>query len=313
MTASSPWDPGEGPTRAIHDQAIHAAFEAVLTVDERHRIVMINQAALRMFRCEEADVLGSDVSRFIPPRLRQAHGEHLRRFQASGVLESPMGRRGQAFGVRSDGEEFPLEASVARADVPTPQGVRRYFTAVLRDLSELHKLENELEMLNARVRGILALAPLAVWITDNDRVVFANRSCAELLGVSTTEELIGQSIFDLLLPQSHESVRHLITRTRAGDAVVSRIRERIRRRDGSIREVEIAAAELPDHGRTVLQMVITDLTDRERAHADLARSHRQVRRLTQSLANVREEERRRLARELHDELGQHLTALKLDL
>ncbi len=75
----------------------------------------------------------------------------------------------------------------------------------------------------------------------------------------------------------------------------------------------IATIALPDHGSSVLQMAIVDMTQ------PLAQAHEQslhrleLRRLATSVVEAREEERRRISPELHDELGQRLTALKLAL
>jgi len=303
------YGPFDTPLAAI----LHAAREAVVTVDEQQRIVMINPAAQRMFGCSAGEVLGQPMSRFIPQHLRAAHAEHVRHFDSSGATELRMDERRTVTALRANGEEFPAEASISRVDVPGPAGPRHYFTALLRDLSIEHGLRDEVATVKQRFRTIFEMAPAAAWITEDDRIVFANHACASLFGTADHESLQGKSIYDFLPHEAHEPIQERMLQALAGNAGVPRVHGRIARQDGSVREVEIAVAALPDHGHTTVQMVLIDITQRRQEALELERSRLELRQLSASLVEAREEERRRIARELHDELGQRLSALKMEL
>src|ERR1700681_3398017 len=86
------------------------------------------------------------------------------------------------------------------------------------------------------------------------------------------------------------------------------------RKDGSRLHVSAAGFPVAVPGRQIAAFAIyRDITGRKRAEEELQRSFRQLRELTARLQSVREEERARVAREIHDELGQALTAIKIDL
>ena len=90
---------------------------------------------------------------------------------------------------------------------------------------------------------------------------------------------------------------------------------RFRRADGTFADVVIRGHVLRDTSGRAVRMVggMSDVTARKQAEQKLAQSHRQLRALSARLETLREEERTRIAREIHDELGQMLTALKMDL
>ncbi|WP_300648274.1 PAS domain S-box protein [Hydrogenophaga sp.] len=312
MTSSaSPFVP---PTVDVlaEQRLAHAALEAVITVDHEQRIVMINPAGLGMFGLSSEQALGMALERLIPDRLRAAHGHHVRQFCDSGQIERPMGKRGQVVGLRSNGEEFPVEAAIFKSEVVQPSGTQTYYTVLLRDTSELSRMSGVIDRLNQRLRAMFERAPVAIWITEQERVVFANRACAQLVGLDHPEQLVGRSIFDLLAPDAHDPVRNQL-QALDQDEGVAVVQGSIRRANGSLREVELVVATLPDHERSFVQMVINDITQRAREKKDLLRSRRTLRELSASMVEAREEERRRIARELHDELGQRLTALKLEM
>jgi len=290
-----------------------AAYEAVVVVDQQQRIVALNPAAQRMFQCTSPAALGQPLSNLIPQSLRVAHDCHVQQFDTSGVIERMMGQRNAITGLRSDGEEFPAEATISRIELAVDGQPRPFFVALLRDLSQERELHEEVAALTRRFRTVLDMAPVAMWISEGDHVAFANRAAFELFGVRQGEGLLGRSIYTLLHPESHEKLRTQISLAIAGEAAAPVVSGAIARLDGELREVEIASAALPDHGRTVVQMVITDITQRQRQVREQTRHREELRHLSANVVEAREEERRRIARELHDELGQRLTALKMEL
>ena len=119
---------------------VNSAMDGIVTVDDERRIVLFNAAAERMFRCEAGEALGSRIDRFVPDRFRDAHARHMEAFSATGESARAMGRFGAVSGVRADGEEFPLEASIAHVEVHG----KRLFTVTCRDVSERRALEAQL-------------------------------------------------------------------------------------------------------------------------------------------------------------------------
>ena len=127
--AGTSFDLFDRPTGSI----LHAAQEAIVMVDERQRIVAINPAAERMFRCKAPQVLGQPLERFIPPRQRAAHAVQVDEFATSASLQQRLVRHRHTTAARLDGSEFPVEISLSRVDMAEGDSVRHYFAALVLD------------------------------------------------------------------------------------------------------------------------------------------------------------------------------------
>lgn len=136
---------------------IQSVREAIITIDAQQRIQIFNPTAESIFKCSAMEVIGEPIGRFIPERFRDAHLQHIERFGATGVSERLMGRGRPLWGLRADGEEFPMEASISQS----ADASGKFFTVVLRDVTEQRQLasalqtsRHELEKLNARLQEV---------------------------------------------------------------------------------------------------------------------------------------------------------------
>ena len=139
-------------------------------------------------------------------------------------------------------------------------------------------------------------------------VLHCNRRFARLLGAGL-QSVIGSSLQDLVWPDDHARLNALLRRAAQRNC---RGETRLRSKKGAPVPVQLSLNPLRLKTRAVC-LIVSDLSEVKRAEQELRASSEQLRNLAARLLSVREQERTRIAREIHDELGQALTAVKMDL
>ena len=136
--------------------------------------------------------------------------------------------------------------------------------ASLRDRARADEALRESE---ARYRAFTDLSPDATWVSQDGRLVYANRAAARVIGAPDADRLIGRETLDFAMPE-HRALVRAILESRASQPLAE---VRYRRLDGTPIDVETAAVAIPWQGRPAIQAIFRDVTGRKRAEAERER------------------------------------------
>jgi len=135
-------------TGEIQANIIESAADAIVTINEDHRIVGYNQGAEKIFGYSRDEVMGEDLSILIPAPHKEKHRDYVRRYMATRDAHV-IGKHVQLKAERKNGEEFPISISFSVADI----GGNLYFTGIVRDISEYVELEEKVRQ-NERLAAV---------------------------------------------------------------------------------------------------------------------------------------------------------------
>lgn len=182
---------------------------------------------------------------------------------------------------------------------------------LLTEIGMRKKIEEELFASEARFRALYDEAPVGYHEIDREgRIVRVNRTELELLGYSH-EEMVARPVWEFVVDQAES--KQAVAEKLSGLLPPSRAFERAyRRKDGTILPVLIEDRLLRDTEGNILgiRSTIQDITLRKEAEQRLKESRQELRQLAAQLLHVQENERKELARELHDGLGQILAGIR---
>ena len=288
---------------------IQSAMDAIIILDAQQCIVLFNAAAEQIFRCPSAEAIGAGIGRFIHGQLLELGPQPGRGtgFDAAGAPMHKLGQHLALTGVRDGGGEFPIDASVSQAQL---HGADLYIV-ILRDVTERKQVEAALRENEQRYRTLFSQAMDGILMLDAEgNIVDGNSSFARMHGYSI-DELLRMNLRQLDTSDTLALAPGRIRRVLAGETLGFEVEHF--HKNGHLVPLDVAASAIDIDGKQYVLAFHRDITERRRAEAEIRRSHQALRGLSKAANEALEAERRRTARELHDELGQSLTALKMDL
>jgi PAS domain S-box-containing protein len=187
------------------------------------------------------------------------------------------------------------------------------YDCLVSNITRRKLIEQALKTSEQRFRSLLEDAPVAVALLRNHRCLYRNRMALRLFGPDQANDPLPLALTQRTEPQPPDGPELPLRDANplSGDADGTEMSIRGATGVEIPVHISISQANLPDGPATIA--FLTDMTERKQAEAAVRQTTLQLRALSSRLQSLREEERTRIAREIHDHLGQLLTALKLDL
>ncbi len=282
--------------------------DVICVLDKSLRVTYLSPSVTHLLGYTVEQSLGQQWDRWIEEALRpesaKIAGEVFREIAASMDQTSQETYRSWTLELefrRKDGSALWAEGrvSILRSEEGQPIG----FLALVRDISERRRAQELFRMLADN-------SPIAVYIAQDGKLQFVNSQFKNHVGIGETE-LLGTDASRFILAEDRETARQMSEAMLKGERP-NAYEYRFVGRAGRIRWVMEQVAAITHNGRPATLGTFMDITERKQSEETLVRSESQLRLLSQRVLEVQEEERARIARELHDQLGQELVALKIE-
>jgi PAS domain S-box-containing protein len=183
-----------------------------------------------------------------------------------------------------------------------------FANALMRQQAQEARQESE-----ERFRYLFTEAPIGIALEDlGGNVLFANPALCSMLGY-TQEELTGLNRCQLADPEGGQDEGEQFQALTAGAVRSYQIEKRYCRKDGGRIWGRLNVSRLNSCGPTLVLATVEDITEKRAVVEDLKRAHAELQQLTPRLISAQEEEKLRISRELHDDVGQRLSLLMVNL
>lgn len=271
---------------AQYRAVIETAADGFWMLDKTGRIIAVNDAYVRRSgytRDELLEMWIGDLDAQESPEEARVH------------IDKVIGQGDDLFETThraKNGEIWPVEVNASYSDIAG--GI---FFAFSRDITERKVAERTLRESEDRYRNLFTHSPDAILVSQGDRVTLVNQACLILFGVDSADELIGQVTTELFHDDFQALMRECFQHTgKFGEGMLP-IEAKIVGADGDTTDVDVRTAPFRLKGEEVTHVILRDIGERKI--------------LERQIIEASSAEQERIGREIHDGIGQQLTALGL--
>ena len=294
----------EEKTRLIID----AALDAIVGINTDGEISLWNPQAELIFGWKKEEILGQSLTdKIVPPQYREKHTKGFEHYLKTGK-ETVLNRKIEITAINRFRKEFPIEISI----LPIKEKGHEFFCAFIRDISERKQAEQRLKESEEKFKSLVQNSSDIITVMDqNGYNKYVSPTIYQVLGYQP-EELYGLKPFDLIHPEDLPNV------LRDYDILISQSRfstppYRFKHKNGEWRWLEATGTNLLDDP-IINGLIINshDVTERISLQEALEKKTRQNQKeITTAVINAQELERSQVGQELHDNVNQVLTTVKL--
>ncbi len=290
----------------LFSKAFHSKVLGLAIVNRERRVVDINETLANMIEYSRGEMIGKtslEIGMTDPPYIKK-RDELLLLLQKGNIenYELEMATR--------HGKPLTLLLSVE----PLSLNSYPHWLISLVDITEKRKAEKELAESEHRLRAILDTEPECVKIIDqNGELTYMNPAGLAMMEADNFEMVKGRKGLSTINDPYLKEFYRLVTDVFSGTP--GKMEYEITGFKGAHRWVETHMVPLRDAEEKIISLlsVTRDITERKKAEEQIKSYNVQLKQLAANLQNIREEERLRIGREIHDELGQWLTVLKMEI
>ena len=296
-------------SQELYRALVENAPEALVVFDvEEQKFVSVSNSATRLFKMTEAELLKTSPVAISPEY--QADGRLSSEVAAENIRKAIEGEKPVFEWIHKDKEGNNIPCEVWLVKLPSENKVLIRGSIV--DITERKKTEEKIHQSEQKYRLLFYNNPLPMWmVTIPDlKIIDVNDAAMKQYGYSR-EEFLKLSTKDLRPAEDVEKFLKEVDKMEPGEINIRAWRHK--KKDGTIINVETYSHQIMYEGRMVWLGLPHDVTEQYKAKELLQKSYEDIRLLASNLQSIREDERTNIAREIHDELGQQLTGLKMDM